>query len=241
MLLFPLHTVNDGLILDLYFSNTITGLNQTLSKQSGMNWYEDEVVRVEKERNKLHCEPEMLFYGSSSLTLWTTLYQDFDNKKPLNLGFGGSTIAACSWFFERIVAPVTSAKKIILYAGDNDLGDGRNPEEVCLFYRLLVGQIRKTFGNIPVYYISIKPSLHRWEIIGKIKAANRLIREETQTDPFQHFIDVFPLMLNVQGTPSKSLFEADGLHLSQEGYILWAKAINDFIEEEENNSPGYQL
>ena len=200
-----------------------------------MNWYEDEVVRVEKECEKLLYEPEMLFYGSSSITLWTTLYKDFEGKKPVNLGFGGSTLAACSWFFDRIVAPVNSAKKIVLYAGDNDLGDGRNPEEVYLFYRLLIEQIRKVFGNIPVYYISIKPSLHRWEIIGKIKTANRLIREETQKNPFQHFIDVFPQMLNVQGTPIKNLFETDGLHLSAEGYALWTKVIHEFIEESEGN------
>jgi len=206
-----------------------------------MNWYEDEVLRVENEHIKLHYEPETLFFGSSSITLWTTLYKDFEGKKPINLGFGGSTIAACSWFFDRVVTPISSAKKIILYAGDNDLGDGRNPEEVCLFYRLLVLQIRKAFGDIPIYYISIKPSLHRWEIIGKIRTANRLIREETQTDPFQHFIDIFPLMLNVQETPVKILFEADGLHLSPEGYALWTKVIKDFIENERNTGPGNPL
>jgi len=194
-----------------------------------MNWYEDEVVRVEKERGKLSYEPRMLFYGSSSITLWTSLYKDFETEKPVNLGFGGSTLAACSWFFDRIVAPVYSAKAIILYAGDNDLGDGRNPEEVYLFYCLLVEQIRKAFGDIPVYYISIKPSLQRWDIIGKIKTANRLIREETQKDSRQHFIDIFPAMLNAQGTPVKSLFEADGLHLSAAGYALWAKLIHEFI------------
>ncbi|TDE17157.1 GDSL-type esterase/lipase family protein [Dyadobacter psychrotolerans] len=201
-----------------------------------MYWYEDEVVRVENQQSKLANEPQTLFYGSSSFTLWAGLNEDFKDKNPVNLGFGGSTLAACSWFFDRIVAPVKSAKSIVLYAGDNDLGDGRNPEEVCLFYRLLVLQIRNAFGDIPIFYVSIKPSLHRWEIIGKIKTANRLIRNETEKDASQHFIDIFPSMLNVKGTPVKSLFEADGLHLSAAGYVLWANFINEYLDASQTNS-----
>ena len=194
-----------------------------------MNWYEDEVKRVEKESEKLSFTPETLFYGSSSINLWSTLYTDFEEIKPINLGFGGSTLAACSWFFDRIMAQVNSARYIILYAGDNDLGDGRNPMEVCLYYRQLITQIRNRFGLIPCYYISIKPSIQRWEIISEIMMANRLIREEIETDPDQHYIDIFPLMLDADETPSKELFEPDGLHLSPAGYNVWKKAIKEAL------------
>jgi lysophospholipase L1-like esterase len=190
-----------------------------------MIWYEEEVVRVEKEFSALTYEPETVFYGSSSFTLWTTLCKDFADLKPVNLGFGGSTLAACSWFFDRLLAPVKSAKTIVIYAGDNDLGDGRNANEVCLFYRQLIGQIRETFGNVPVFFISVKPSLKRWEIIDQIKLTNSLIQEEISKDPFQHYIDIFSSMVNYQGYPKKSLFEADGLHLSADGYALWKKII----------------
>lgn len=199
-----------------------------------MNWYEDEVKRVEKESEKLSFKPETLFYGSSSINLWSTLYEDFEEIKPINLGFGGSTLAACSWFFDRIMAQVDSAKTIILYAGDNDLGDGRNPMEVCLYYRQLITQIRNRFGHIPCYYISIKPSIQRWEIISEIMTANRLIREEIETDPDQHYIDIFPQMLDAHETPMKELFEPDGLHLSPAGYDVWKKTIKEALTLDNN-------
>ena len=190
-----------------------------------MIWYEDEVKRVEQEYNNLSYKPEAIFFGSSSITLWHTLYTDFEDFKPVNLGFGGSTLAACVWFFDRILAPVTSAKCIIIYAGDNDLGDGRLPQEACLFYRQLIDLIRKKFGNIPCYYISIKPSIQRWSIIKQIVETNELIQAEIIKDPHQHYIDLFPEMLNYQDYPRASLFEQDGLHLSAKGYALWKKIL----------------
>ncbi|MCF0040461.1 GDSL-type esterase/lipase family protein [Dyadobacter fanqingshengii] len=200
-----------------------------------MNWYEDEVLRVEKESEKLSFLPETIFYGSSSINLWTTLYSDFEDIQPVNLGFGGSTLAACSWFFDRIMAQVSTAKRIIIYAGDNDLGDGRNPMEVCLYYRQLLGQIRAKFGDVPCYFISIKPSLQRWEIISQIKTANRLIQEEIKGDPNQHYINIFPAMLDEQGTPVRELFEQDGLHLSPAGYALWKKAVRNALNLSTND------
>lgn len=190
-----------------------------------MYWYEEEVQRVEKELLRVSYQPETIFYGSSSITLWETLYSDFADLKPVNVGFGGSTLAACVWFFDRIIGPLNSAKTFIIYAGDNDLGDGRHPEEALLSYRQLIGQIRNKFGNVSCYFISIKPSIQRWEILGQIIETNRLVKDETETDNFQHYIDIFPLMLEANGHPDPTLFEEDGLHLSQKGYAVWQKKI----------------
>jgi lysophospholipase L1-like esterase len=192
-----------------------------------MEWYEDEVQRVEKEISKIAYQPETIFYGSSSITLWDTLYSDFEDIKPLNLGFGGSTLAACVYFFDRIMAQLNSAKTIIIYAGDNDLGDGILPEETFLSYWRLLTQIRNRFGDVPCYYISIKPSIQRWGIVNLIQETNQLIKAETDKDEFQHYIDIFPLMLNEEGSPDTSLFEADGLHLSPKGYHVWQEKIRE--------------
>jgi lysophospholipase L1-like esterase len=71
--------------------------------------------------------------------------------------------------------------------------------------------------------------LQRWEIIEQIKSANRLIRAEVEKDEFQHYIDIFPETLNEFGYPQKAFFEADGLHLSKEGYAVWKEVISKQI------------
>lgn len=194
-----------------------------------MYWYEDEVKRLEKDRFKIHYDPETIFYGSSTIRLWETLYEDFADLKPLNLGFGGSTLAACVWFFERIMIPY-NPKRLIVYAGDNDLGDGRHPEEVFIFFQQLMVKVAARFGEIPVYYISLKPSLDRWHKADQFKYTNNLIESEiVKLDNNWRFINIFKDMLDAHGKPKKEYFISDGLHLSDKGYQLWKQVVGNRI------------
>src|SRR6201996_6633476 len=133
-----------------------------------MFWYEDEIKQLENKRTGMPYEPETLFYGSSSIRLWSSLSTDLAEFKPVNLGFGGSTLAACTWFFDRIMAGY-KPKRLILYAGDNDLGDGRHPEEVFIFFQEFAARVVKRFGSLPCYYISLKPSFNRWNMVEQFK------------------------------------------------------------------------
>ena len=194
-----------------------------------MYWYEDEVKRLEADGAKLGYLPETIFYGSSSIRMWTSLNNDFNEIKPINLGFGGSTLAACVWFFDRIMTPY-QPKRFIIYAGDNDLGDGRHPEEVLIFFQQLVAQVKEKFGEIPCYFISLKPSLSRWALIEQFKYTNQLIENEIiRLDNNWQFIHVFKEMVDAAGKPKTELYVKDGLHLSNAAYSLWEEVINNSI------------
>lgn len=195
-----------------------------------MYWYEEEVQALEKKGLDTGYEPQTVFYGSSSIRLWNTLYQDMAHLKPVNLGFGGSTLAACVWFFDRLLLPF-NPQRLVIYAGDNDLGDGRSPEEVFHSFQELVIKVHNRFGSaIPCYYISLKPSPSRWQIAGKFKHANQLIENEILNQHGNwHFINIFNAMLNHDGVPDKQYFGEDGLHLSADGYALWTQIISSSI------------
>ena len=189
-----------------------------------MFWYEDEVKRLERERTQLNYQPSLFFYGSSSIRLWSTLNEDFKSFAPVNLGFGGSTLAACTWFFDRTVAPY-DVKSLVLYAGDNDLGDGRHPEEICIFFQQLAARISARYGSIPCYFVSIKPSLLRWGLNEPLKYTNRIIENEITKLNNWKFINIYDPMLDKNGNPDKSYFEEDGLHINSKGYALWKQVI----------------
>jgi len=190
-----------------------------------MIWYEHEVQRLEQERASLEYEPKMIFYGSSSIRLWETLHEDFKEYQPANLGFGGSTLAACVWFFDRLLTHYRP-DSIIVYAGDNDLGDGRHPEEVFIFFQQLVAQVRRHFGDIPLAFISIKPSITRWNIVDSIRYTNTLIQKDIlRQGNHLHYIDVYHKMTDNAGYPKREFLDPDGLHISAKGYALWKDII----------------
>ena len=194
-----------------------------------MYWYEDEVRRLEKDRLKLGYDPEVIFYGSSSVRMWGTLKEDFPGMKVINLGFGGSTLAACVWFFERVMSPY-KPKALVIYAGDNDLGDGRHPEEIFIFFQQLAVKSKHIFGDLPCFFISLKPSIARWHMADQFRYTNNLIESEIiKYDGNWKFIDVFRQMLDRSGKPNVDFFMEDGLHMSEKGYQLWKDIVFPII------------
>lgn len=188
-----------------------------------MDLFEDEVGQL--ERRAAQQPPHgVVFYGSSTIRLWESLADDFPHVSCLNLGFGGSTLAACGWYFERLVVPARP-RSVILYAGDNDLGEGRQPEEVYLFFCALAEKMQRCLPDVPLYFISVKPSPHRWAIVEQIRRANALIEAEIARLPTATFIDLSAAMLTADRQPRPGLFEADGLHLNADGYALWREQL----------------
>ncbi len=195
-----------------------------------MFWYEPDVAQVE-ERKAMADNPKTLFYGSSSIRLWDNLAKDFESYKPLNMGFGGSTLAACIVYFERLMEGL-NPDIFVLYAGDNDLGDGRHPEEVLIFFKQMVVEVRKRFGNIPLVYISIKPSIRRFNIIEQIRFTNKIISSAIKNmDENVFFVNIFDKMMDEHRYPDRSLFQSEGLHLNEKGYDVWKYALLDFFKE----------
>lgn len=166
----------------------------------------------------------VLFYGSSSIRLWTTLAQDFDGMPVVNRGFGGSTLADCLQEMERLVFPVRP-RAIVLYAGDNDLDKGDAPEQVLALFDRFAAAVRERLGVLPLLLVSIKPSPCRFWNCAKIRRANELLSEAAAASPGAQFIDVFHIMLDAGGQPRHELFNGDGLHMNRAGYHLWASAI----------------
>jgi lysophospholipase L1-like esterase len=162
----------------------------------------------------------IVFVGSSSIKNWIDVAADFPGLPVLNRGFGGSTLADVVHYANRIAFRYRP-HLVVLYAGDNDLAEGRTPEEVVRNYREFAARLRSALPATRLVYVSIKPSPSRRAFIGRMREANQRIRAETARDSLQAYVDVFTPMLGPSGQPRPELFLADSLHMTPAGYRLW--------------------
>ena len=195
-----------------------------------MFWFHPDLELLETQLQELEYDPKLIFYGSSTFTLWNELTTVFKKHSPLNLGFGGSTLAACTWFFDRIFKNIKEIDAIVIYAGDNDLGDGRHPEEVLLFLDNLLSKIRTKYGDVKCTYISIKPSIARLHLMDSIHFTNANIKKLMATDKHFYYVDIYNDLLDKNGKPNNIFFEEDGLHLNTKGYQLVINALQKHPE-----------
>ena len=197
-----------------------------------MDWYEPEVANLELTARCGQVPSHLaVFYGSSSIRMWDTLAEDLASDRILNRGFGGSTLAACVHFFERLVTPVRPAS-LVLYAGDNDLGDGRTVDQVVASFQQFQAKVDQELADAPFAYLGIKPSPARAPILARIvEVNNRIAGLMDRRGPTSLYVDTLAPMLTPDGRPDTRYFLEDGLHLSRSGYRLWAELLRPYRKQ----------
>ena len=171
----------------------------------------------------------VLFIGSSSIRLWTSLAADFPGVRTLNRGFGGSEIDDSTYFADRIVAPYRP-RAIVIYAGDNDLQDGDSPAHVRDDFAAFVRKARTFDSGVPIAFIAIKPSVARRALLPKIREANALVRDWAATQQDVAYLDILTPMLGADGQPQAKWFIQDGLHMNRTGYELWIGVVWPWVD-----------
>jgi len=211
------------LILDLLTLNKILA-------QDGKEWAED-IANFEKLDLKNLSGPEnkkkdwIVFVGSSSLLMWNDLETCFPGKNIVNRGFGGSQISDLIIYSKRIINPYNPSQ-VVIYAGDNDLAEGKSSTRVFEDFKKLFGIIRNDLPKTKIIFISIKPSPSRIGLIKDQKKANKLIEDFIKNQKKASYIDVFNPMLDEHEKPMRKLFLEDTLHMNSVGYDLWKKIIS---------------
>jgi lysophospholipase L1-like esterase len=166
----------------------------------------------------------VLFIGSSSIRLWTTVAKDFPELTVLNRGFGGSVIRESTHFAPRIVLPY-KPKTIVMYAGGNDLHMGMTPAQVRRDFEEFVTTVHAALPDTRIAYISINPSVSRWSEEDRVLEANRLIAdyvyELSSKGAKLSFLDSHARLLSPEGKPRPEFLRTDGLHLNADGYTAW--------------------
>ncbi|HEY5804159.1 MAG TPA: SGNH/GDSL hydrolase family protein [Lysobacter sp.] len=192
--------------------------------------WESDIAAFEQADSVVRRRPGgVVFVGSSSIRLWSSLGDDLPAAAPINRGFGGSRIRDTTYYAQRIVTPY-QPRAVVVYAGDNDLAEGRTPQQVRDDFAALVTKVRGQLPQARIAFVSIKPSPAREALMGKMREANQLVRDYARRQQGVDFLDVATPMLGADDQPRAELFLDDRLHMNQSGYAIWTEVVGKWLD-----------
>lgn len=196
----------------------------TSAEPSASRWQQRVTRYLEKDKANPPPVGGIVFTGSSSIDMWSSLATDFPGLPVVGRGIGGTMLAEVPDFAPHIVYPL-KPRIVVVYAGENDLQLGRSAADVVNAFKQVRAQIRARTSAAPVVFIALKPSPSRRALTPTMREANQQIAALCATDPRCTFVDVFTPMLDAQGEPRAELFLKDNLHMNAEGYRLWTNLV----------------
>ena len=193
--------------------------------------WEPEIAAFEaSDRQHPPAPGGILFTGSSSIRMWTSVANDFPGLPVLNRGFGGSQIHHVTAFVPRIVLPY-KPRLIVFYCGANDIASGqRTVADVVRDYKEFVTTVRASLPQVRIAFISAAPNPARWSLKSSYIDLNQQIKTYTASDPKLSFIDVWEAMLGGNGEPKPELFIQDRLHMNADGYAIWRDIVGRYLQ-----------
>ena len=151
-----------------------------------------------------------------------------------NVGYCGFT---CKDVLKEADAMIAAFRPdiIVLVCGENDLDAGRSVAKTFELYTKVVAKY--TAAGSQVYSFSTKPEPDSTELYKKYKKLDARIKKFAASAEGQQltFIDSYTGFVDL-GNPT-SLY-SDGLHLSEEGYVLWEQWLKIALD---NNGNGCEV
>lgn len=195
--------------------------------------WESEIEKFEQlDVTKSYPSDAILFAGSSSIRMWSTIGKDMLPYNVIQRGYGGAKLSDFAVYADRIIYPHPCQAIVIFIANDISGNDNdKSPLEVSQLFKKTLYIIRRKFTDTPVFWISITPTPSRWHVWPEIQEANGLIKEICESHRSTYYIDTEKYFTNASGLPRSELFLDDKLHLNPEGYAIWTGIIKNELNE----------
>lgn len=192
--------------------------------------YWAEVQKI-KNADKLHIPKKnpIIFVGSSSIRLWKNAEKIFAKYHVLNRGIGGAHVDDIIYYANQLILDY-EPRQVVVYIGENDLKyESVSADTVFERTKKLFSIIRDKLPEVPIVYISLKPSPARDSSNLKMKQTNLLMKEYISKEKNIKYLDIYKNMVTKDGDYRLDLFSKDKIHMKPEGYRIWQKALKPYL------------
>lgn len=176
---------------------------------------------------------DLLMIGDSITQGWEGAGKEawkkhYERRNAVNLGIGGDRTQHVLWRLDNGNIEGVEPKLAVLMIGTNNSGSNSS-EEIADGVRAIVEKLRTKLPKTKVLVLAVFPrGANNDDARRKVNAGanERIAKLADDKDVF--FLDIGPKFLAADGTLSREIMP-DLLHLSPQGYQIWAEAIEPHV------------
>ncbi|KAJ1479447.1 SGNH hydrolase-type esterase domain-containing protein [Baffinella frigidus] len=175
----------------------------------------------------------VVFYGDSDIEFWD-LEKSFPGKGHLMVGVSGGWMKHALEYAPRMLEKYAPSV-VVLVAGENDLGKGETPGAVAGQLKEIAALVRNSDPPCRLLYIGCKNEPKTKKLQPAYLELNEAVADwarDGSNDGWVVMLDCYgALSSDGKGAkPNKEMF-ADGIHLSEKGYQVWADMVEAALAE----------
>lgn len=168
----------------------------------------------------------VLFIGDSLIEFfdWQRRFPEHDID---NEGIAGETVRGLLLGLPHITSRLEAPDAVVLMIGTNNLA--MDDYAFLGDYQEILDTFRTLYLDSRVAVISLLPLYLPWLGPDAVERLNESLRQKAEKSGVD-FLDVFS-RFRAAGRDERALFLEDGVHLSDAGYAVWAKALEQYFAE----------
>lgn len=227
------------LIVNLAFLliNLVTAVSLFIAIRNLLRKSIDEKIRQYRKFNAIADKNGIVFLGDS-LTEFYQVQEFFHNRHVYNRGIASDTTEGVLRRLEENVISL-APRKVFLQIGTNDFHHRRAVDYIVTNIKRIIATLRERLPEAEIYLISLYPVNPKISFSGKmitfprknkkIDRINALLSEYAGASGIT-YIDINGALKNDKGL-LKPEYTIDGLHLTNEGYLLVTDILKKYIED----------
>jgi lysophospholipase L1-like esterase len=176
---------------------------------------------------------DLVFIGDSITQGWEgrgkAVWEKFYGKRnAVNLGIGGDRTQHVLWRLQNGNLEGISPKLAVVMIGTNNSGSN-TPEQIAEGVTAIVKQLRSTTPDTKILLLAVFPrGANPDDARRKVNEATNEMIAKLADDQHVFYLDIGPKFLQEDGTLTREIMP-DLLHLSEQGYTIWAEAIEPSV------------